>query len=77
MSLYDSLDQRARRLGIVDTKLAQGAAIFSVLIIVKFVPEILSVSVWWFVALAVACAIKPMLTFFGDRPATVRVPEAR
>jgi hypothetical protein len=26
MSLYESLDRRARRLGIVDTKLAQGAA---------------------------------------------------
>ncbi len=77
MSLYESLDQRARRLGIVDTKLAQGAAIFSVLIIVKLVPEILNVSVWWFVALTVACAIKPMLTFFGDRLASVRAPGAR
>jgi hypothetical protein len=67
MSLYESLDRRARRLGIVDTKLAQGAAIFCVLIIVKLVPEILNLSVWWFVALAVACAVKPMLTFFGHR----------
>lgn len=67
MSLYESLDRRARRLGMVDTKLAQGAAVFSVLVIVKLVPQILSVSVWWFVALTVACAVKPTLTFLGDR----------
>ncbi len=67
MSLYESFDERARRLGIVDTKLAQGAAIFFVLILVKLVPEIMNLSVWWFVALTVACAIKPMLTFFGAR----------
>ena len=66
MSLYENLDQRAKRLGIMDTKLAQGAAIFFGLIIVKLVPEVLNVSVWLFVALAVACAIKPSLTFFGD-----------
>ncbi len=76
MSLYESLDQRAKRLGIVDIKLAQGAAIFSVLIIVKLVPEILNVSVWWFVALAIACAVKPILTFFDDRLASERAPGA-
>jgi len=67
MSLYEGLDQRARRLGIIDTKLAQGAAIFFALVIVKLVPEVLDVGVWWFAALAVACAFKPILTFLGDR----------
>ena len=61
MSLYESFDERARRLGIVDTKLAQGAAIFFVLILVKLVPEIMNLSIWWFVALTVACA---MAAFF-------------
>ncbi len=76
MSLYENLDRRARNLGLVDTKLAQGAAVFAVLVIVKLVPEILDVSVWWFVALTVVCAIKPTLTFFGDRQASVRAPGA-
>ncbi len=74
MSLYESFDERARRLGIVDTKLAQGAAIFFALIVVKLVPEIMNLSIWWFVALTVACAIKPMLTFFGAHDASVRTP---
>ena len=74
MSLYESFDERARRLGIVDTKLAQGAAIFFVLTVVKLVPEIMNLSIWWFVALTIACAIKPMLTFVGARDPSVHVP---
>jgi hypothetical protein len=65
MSLWEYLDSRARRLGIVDTKLALGAAMFLALIIAKLVPQILSVSVWWFVALWIGCGIRPMFVFFG------------
>jgi hypothetical protein len=64
-SLWQKMDERAHRLGILDTKLAQGAAIFLVLAAVKLVPEILTVDVGWFLALSVACAIRPVLTFFG------------
>ncbi|MFQ5680283.1 MAG: hypothetical protein ACE5HP_12600 [Gemmatimonadota bacterium] len=67
MEMWDSMDRRAKRLGILDTKLAQGAAIFLALVVVKLVPGILSLSVWWFVALTVACAIRPMITFFRPR----------
>jgi hypothetical protein len=65
MFLFEEMDRRARRLGIIDTKLAQGAAIFFALVIVKLVPQIMSVSVWWFVGLAVLFAIKPGIAFFG------------
>jgi hypothetical protein len=65
MFLWKDMDRRARRLGILDTKLAQGGAIFFALIVVKLVPQILTVSIWWFVALAVLCGIKPAITFFG------------
>ncbi len=65
MDYWQSMDERARRLGIVDTKLAQGGAIFFALTIVKLFPGIMDVSVWWFIGLAVVCAIKPAATFFG------------
>jgi hypothetical protein len=65
MSFWTYFDERARRLGILDTKLAQAAAIFVALIIVKLVPAIMSVSIWWFFVLAVLCAIKPLMTFYG------------
>ncbi len=66
MSLLEYFDSRAKRLGIVDTKLVQGAAIFFALVIVKLVPGILKLNVWWFVVLCIFCAIKPVLVFFGS-----------
>ena len=72
MSLWEYFASRARRLGIVDTKLAQGAAMFVALVIVKLVPEILDLNIWWFVGLGIACAIRPLLVFFGSGPDAVR-----
>ena len=62
MGLYEYFDQRARRFGILDTKLAQSKAIFFTLIIVKLIPQIMEVNIMWFVLLAVLCAIKPVIT---------------
>lgn len=64
MSSWTDMDRRARRLGILDTKLAQAAAIFFALAVVKLVPGIMALDVWWFVALAAACAVRPVRTFF-------------
>lgn len=63
--MLDYFDRRARRLGILDTKFAQAAAIFFALIIVKIIPRIMNVNIWWFVMLAIVCAIKPLITFYG------------
>lgn len=74
MTFWESMDRRAKRLGIVDTKLAQTAAIFFALVVVKLVPQVLSVSLWWFAGLAAASAVKPILTFYGrsdDSPSSL------
>jgi hypothetical protein len=63
--MWKYFDRRARRLGILDTKLAQAAAIFFALIIVKLIPQIMTISIWWFVLLAIVCAIKPLISFYG------------
>lgn len=63
--MWSYFDERARRLGILDTKLSQAATICFALIVVKLYPRILSASIWWFVALAVIFAIKPLVTFYG------------
>ncbi len=70
MAIWEYLDRRARRLGILDTKLAQAAAIFFALVIVKLVPQIMNVSIWWFVLLAIVCALKPIITFYGGSAET-------
>jgi hypothetical protein len=64
MSLWAEMDERARRLGILDTKLVQAATIFLTLAIVKVIPEIMAVNIWWFLGLAVLCVIKPIHTFY-------------
>jgi len=65
MGLFSWMDERARRLGILDVKLAQGAAMFVALIVAKLVPQIMTVNVWWFAVLAGLCAIRPLIVFYG------------
>ena len=65
MGLVSWMDQRVRRLGIWDLKLAQCGAMFLALIIAKLVPQIMTVNVWWFVAAAALCAIRPVYVVLG------------
>ena len=67
MSLFPGMDARIKRFGVLDVKLAQGAAIFLALIIVKLYPQIMSLSIWWFIVLCVLCALRPLQLFFGRR----------
>jgi hypothetical protein len=64
MGFLEDMDKRVRRFGIIDVKLAQGAAMFFVLVIAKLIPQIMSINIWWFVALLVLCAIKPFYVFW-------------
>lgn len=64
MTLSQDIDNRIRRWGIVDTKLAQASAFFFALVLAKLLPDLLAVSLWWYVVLAVGCALKPTLDFF-------------
>ncbi len=64
MTLWEEMDRRIKKFGIIDEKLAQGAAIFFALIIVKLIPQIMNISIWWFVGLLIVCAIKPLYVFY-------------
>lgn len=59
MSVIDYWNRKVKNFTIFDVKLAQGAAMGFVLIIVKFFPQIMSLSIWWFVAFAAICALRP------------------
>jgi len=65
MGLVSWMDERVRRLGIWDLKLAQGGAMFLALIIAKLFPQIMTVNVWWFVLAAALCAIRPVCVVFA------------
>ncbi|MCK4338807.1 MAG: hypothetical protein KAW87_02305 [Candidatus Cloacimonetes bacterium] len=64
MGLIKNMNERVRKLTIFDIKLVQGAAMFIMLIIVKLIPQIMNISIWWFVALAILCGIRPVYVFF-------------
>ncbi len=64
MGFIKNMNERVKGFNIVDIKLAQGAAIFVALVIVKLIPRIMNINIWWFVALLVVCAIRPMYVFF-------------
>jgi len=64
MGLLEDMDKRVKKFGIIDVKLAQGAAMFVALIIAKLIPDIMDLSIWWFVVLLVLCAIKPFYVFW-------------
>lgn len=66
MKLITWMNNRIKRFTIFDIKLIQGVAMCVMLIIVKLIPQILTISVWWFVVLAIVFAIRPMyLMYFG------------
>ena len=64
MKLWEEMDRRIKKFGIIDEKLAQAAAISFALIIVKLKPQIMDLSIWWFVGLLIVCAIKPLYVFY-------------
>ena len=65
MFLWTSMDRRVRRLGLLDTKLAQGAAMCLAIVLVKLVPTILELEIGWFVVLALLLGIRPLLRAYG------------
>ena len=63
MKIIQNMNERVRKLNIFDIKLVQGCAMFVVLIIVKLIPQIMTINIWWFVVLLVICAIRPLYVF--------------
>ncbi len=57
-------NSRVKMLNIFDLKLLQATVMFLAIIIVKLIPRILEIDIWWFVALLVLCLIKPFYVFF-------------
>jgi len=64
MFMIDYFNGRAKKLDIFDIKLVQGAAMGFALVLAKIFPEIYNLNIWWFVAYAVLCSIRPCYSFF-------------
>lgn len=64
MALFAWMNNRINRFSIIDIKLVQGAAMCVMLIIAKLIPQIMTISIWWFVVLAIVFAIRPMYVMY-------------
>ena len=64
MGLLDDMTRRVRKFDIIDVKLAQSVAFFLALVIAKLIPDIMDISIWWFIVLLILCAIKPVYVFW-------------
>ena len=67
MSILEPIVRRVDMLSLFDIKLAQLSAVFLALILAKLVPEILQISLWWFIGLLILCAVRPVYVFFLKR----------
>ena len=65
MGLLEDLNRRVRKFDFVDVKLAQFCAFFLALVIAKLIPDIMNLSIWWFIVLLILCAIKPFCVFWN------------
>lgn len=63
-AIISRANERAHRLTAFDLKLVQFMGIFIGFILVKLIPELTGISVWWFVVLFVMSAIRPAYVFF-------------
>ena len=62
--MIEYFNSRVKMLNIFDLKLLQATVMFLAIIIVKLIPRILEIDIWWFVAVLVLCLIKPFYVFF-------------
>jgi hypothetical protein len=58
-SCLDYWNRKVRTLTVFDLKLIQFGYMALILILAKLFPQITSLSIWWFVAVAVICLARP------------------
>ncbi len=64
MGFIKYLNERMKKFSLFDIKLFQAAGIFAVLVLVKLIPVIMDINIWWFVGLLVVCSIKTFHVLF-------------
>lgn len=63
---FFELDRRTRKFSLLDEKLSQFAAVFAVLIVMRFFPGIVDVDLIWSIPLCTACAVWAFYVYFFE-----------
>ncbi len=64
MGIIKNFNKRIRFFTIWDIKLIQLCAMLVIIILIKLIPEITSLSYWWYIVLLVLAAIRPIYLMF-------------
>lgn len=62
--MFEKLNERVRKLTVIDIGLTKWTAFFAAIIIVKLFPQLLRINFVILAALLIICAIKPMYKFW-------------
>jgi len=57
-------NERVKLFTIWDIKLAQTSAIAFMIILIKLIPQIISISIGWFVGICILAGLRPMYAMF-------------
>ncbi len=64
MGMFQYLNERAKKMNIVDIKLGVFGGMFFALVIAKLIPQIMKIHIWWFVVLGILFILKPLYVFY-------------
>ena len=64
MVLISYFNKRVKLFNIWDIKLCQLTAMLVIIILIKLIPQIISLNIWWYVILLILAAIRPMYVMF-------------
>ncbi len=67
MKIISYFNQRLKFFTIWDIKLVQLAAMFVLIVLIKFIPQITSLNIWWYVAGCILTAIRPVYVMFEKK----------
>ncbi|MFA4984042.1 MAG: hypothetical protein WC559_01860 [Candidatus Omnitrophota bacterium] len=65
--MFAKLDERLKRLNVLDIGLVKWSAFFSAVIIVKLFPQLLKVNYAFLIVLMLACGARPLYRFWFKR----------
>lgn len=62
--MFEKMNERVKKLTIVDIKLIKWATLFATIIIVKLFPQLLKIDYWVLIVLLLVCSAKPFYKFW-------------
>ena len=67
MPFFKWADDCVKKLNWIDVKLVALAGILIGIILVKWIPSLLNINVWWFIIIAVLCLVKVYYVIFSKK----------